>query len=73
MDCRMYKISYFVDTLNGNNVYGLIYNQAKIRENIPCFEQQKITKFLLNEKRNTEKVVAFKETCSPWDMPRRSA
>ena len=32
MDCRMFKISYFVDTLNANNVYGLIHNQAKIRE-----------------------------------------
>ena len=40
---------------------------------IACFEQRKITTFPLYEKRNTEKVVTYKETSSPWNMPRRSA
>ena len=40
---------------------------------IACFEQQKFTTFAVYEKRNTEKVVTFKETCSPWNKPRRSA
>ena len=40
---------------------------------IACFEQRKITTFPLYEKRNTEKVVTYKETSSPWNKPRRSA
>ena len=62
------------DILNGNNIYDLIYDQTKMREHlIACFEQRKITTFPLYEKRNTEKVVTYKETSSPWNKPRRSA
>ena len=39
---------------------------------ISCFEQRNITTFPLYEKRNTEKVVTYKETSSPWNKPRRS-
>ena len=40
-----------------------IYDQTKMREHlIACFEQQKITTSLLYEKKNTEKVVTYKET-----------
>ena len=63
-----------MDILNGNNDYGFIYDQTKMREQlIACFEQQKITTLPLYEKRNTEKVVTHKETSSPWNKPRRSA
>ena len=34
---------------------------------------KKITAFPLYEKRNTEKVVTYKEKSSPWNKPRRSA
>ena len=40
---------------------------------IACFEQRKITTFPLYEKRNTGKVVTYKETSSPWNKPRLSA
>ena len=40
---------------------------------IACFEQQKITLFPLYEKRNTEKVITYKETSSPWNKAQRSA
>ena len=36
---------------------------------IACFEQRKITTFPLYEKRNTEKVVTYKKTSSPWNIP----
>ena len=39
---------------------------------IACMEQQKITTFSLYEKRNTEKIVTYKEASSPWNKPRRS-
>ena len=40
-----------------------IYDQTKMREHlIACFEQQKITTSPLYEKKNTEKVVTYKET-----------
>ena len=32
---------------------------------IACMEQQKITIFSLSEKRNTEKIVTYKEASSP--------
>ena len=64
-DCGLFAIAYAVDILNGNNVYDLIYDQNKMREHlIACFEQRKITTFPLYEKRNTEKVVTYKETSS---------
>ena len=73
-DCGLFAIAYAADILNGNNVYDLIYNQTKMRELlIACFEQRKITTFLLYEKRNTEKVVTYKKTSSPWNKLRRSA
>ena len=57
-DSRLCEIAYAADILNGNNIYGLIYDQTKMREHlIACFEQRKITTFPLYEKRNTEKVV----------------
>ena len=40
---------------------------------VASFEQRKITTFPLYEKRNTEKVVTYKETSSPRKKPRRSA
>ena len=73
-DCGLFAIAYVKGILNGNNVYDLIYDQTKMREHlIACFEQRKITTFPLYEKRNTEKVVTYKETSSPWNKPRRSA
>ena len=63
-----------VDISIGNNVYDLIYDQTKMREHLfVCFEQQKITTFPLYEKRNTEKVVTYKETSLPCNKPRHSA
>ena len=73
-DCGLLAIAYAADILNGNNIYDLIYDQTKMRGHlIACFEQQKITTFSLYEKRNTEKVVTYKETSSPWNKPRLSA
>ena len=73
-DCGLFAIAYAADILNGNNIYDLIYAQTKMREHlIACFEQRKITTFPLYEKRNTEKVVTYKETSSPWNKPRHSA
>ena len=70
----VFAIAYAADILKGNNVYDLIYGQTKMREHlIACFEQRKITTFPLYEKRNTEKVVTYKETSSPWNQPRCSA
>ena len=40
---------------------------------IACFKKQKITSFLHYEKRNTEEVVPYNETPSPWNKPRCSA
>ena len=73
-NCGLFAIAHTADILNGNNIYDLIYDQTKMRERlIACFEQRKITTFPLYEKRNTEKVVTYKETSSPWNKPRRSA
>ena len=73
-DCGLFAIAYAADILNGNNVYDLIYSQTKMRELlIACFEQRKITTFPLYEKRNTEKVVTYKKTSSPWNKLRGSA
>ena len=47
-----------------------IYDQTKVREHlIVCFEQRKIATFPLYEKRNTGKVVTYKETSSPGNIP----
>ena len=68
----LFTTAHAVDILNGNNVYDLIYDQTKMKEHlIAWFEQRKITTFPLSEKRNTEKVVTYKETSSPWNKPRR--
>ena len=49
----MFAIAYAVGILNGNNVYDLIYDQTKLREDlIACFERRKITTFSLYAKRN---------------------
>ena len=73
-DYGLFAIAYALDILNGNNVYDLIYDQTKMREHlIACFEQRKITTFVVYEKRSTEKVVTYKETSSPWNKPRCSA
>ena len=73
-DCGLFAIAYAADILNGNNIYDLIYAQTKMREHlIACFEQRKITTFPLYEKRNTEKVVTYKKTSSPWNKLRGSA
>ena len=62
-DCGLFAIVSAVDILNGNNVYDLIYQQTKMRKHlIACFEQRKLTTFPLYEKRNTEKIVTYKET-----------
>ena len=50
-DCRLFAIAYVVDTLNGNNVCHLIYDQTKMKGHlITCFKQQKIATFPLCEK-----------------------
>ena len=50
-DCRLLAISYAVDLLNGHDICDLIYDQTKIRNHlIYCFEQRKITTFLLYKK-----------------------
>ena len=67
-DCGLFAIACALDISNGNNVYDLVYDQTKMREHlIACFELRKITKFPLYEKKNTEKVVTYKETSSPWN------
>ena len=72
--CGLFAIAYGADILSGNNVYDLICNQTKMREHLTaCFEQWKVTAFPLYKKRNTEKVVTYKETSSPWNKSRRSA
>ena len=71
-DSGVIAIAYAVDILNGSNVYDLVYDQTKtkMREHlIACFQQRKITTFPLYEKRNTEKVVTYKKTSSPWNIP----
>ena len=40
---------------------------------IAYLEQQKIPTLSLYEKRNTEKIVTYKEASSPWNKPRLSA
>ena len=73
-DCGLFAIAYAADILNVNNIYDLIYDQTKMREHfIACSKERKIITFPLYEKRNTEKVVTYKETSSPWNQPPRSA
>ena len=73
-DCGLFAIAYAVDILNDNNAYDLIYDQTKMTEYlIVCFDQRKITTFLLYEKRNAERLVAKKETFSPWKKLQSSA
>lgn len=48
----MFAIACVVDTLNGNNAYDLIYDQAEMREHLfASSKQRKITVCLLCVKR----------------------
>ena len=60
---KMYIADYLRFRIFQMVIMFTIYDQTKMREHlIACFEQQKITTSLLYEKKNTEKVVTYKET-----------
>ena len=37
-DCRLFAIADAVDILNGNDIYGLIYDQTKMRDHLIAWE-----------------------------------
>ena len=50
-DCGLFAIAYAVDILNGNNDYGFIYDQTKMREQlIAYFGQKKLQHYHFTKK-----------------------